>query len=137
MMRNWKPRRKSAPIIIFICGTRTGCRHTGIFTSGAEICRSDMMSQTLQIKKCLGCGEVLFDSTKSYHGECYRQKRRDDSRAWQEKKRFQRLGFRKCVRCHGIINKKSKQRYCSTYCRILNDWKNWNPTQYKRIMKLV
>lgn len=95
------------------------------------------MSQTLQINRCLYCNEVLFDETKSYHAECWKQKRRDDSRDYQYKKRFQKNGFRKCRVCNGVITKRHKQKYCTPYHQWLNEVRNHNTKLHKKIMRLV
>lgn len=87
------------------------------------------MSQ-LFLTVCLWCHKELDVPTKAgvrkYHPECWVEKRKEVQRQKSRLRYRRKLGVRHCKRCGGILSRLHKRKYCTNYCRWLNDLKNWN-----------
>ena len=91
------------------------------------------MSQIL-IHRCIDCNKEINPGKigmKTLCDYCAYERKKKHARDYARKKMLLKVG-RECLRCRGSI-KKYKQRYCSDYCRWLNDLKNHNAVIRRQI----
>ena len=117
--------------------------HPGIKKEYKKFCRACLNNKTGILS--WPCGNPECDGIVTSHllykkycsRKCKDQMDKPNRRKRAKLRYALKFQNKNCISCGGMIQKRHRQRYCSPYCKFLNDCKNHNLRLHNKIMRLI